>query len=254
MRKAVLLGCVFALLSGCGTRPAAPEALRVIDLGHPLTPADPTWEGTPVYSRGVLATMEKDGYFADRFVTDSHFGTHVDAPAHFAEGGQTVDLISTDRLVRQAVCIDITGRATGNEDYQLTRADIESFERTHGTIPEGSIVLIATGWDRRWSDAGRYMNVRDGVKHFPGVSVEAATFLAGGRKVTAIGIDTPSIDYGPSTGFEAHRATMPLGVYHLENAARLTELPATGFTVVIAPVKLAGGSGAPARAFALLRQ
>jgi kynurenine formamidase len=239
---------------GCSARPTAPAVPRVIDLGHALDEGDPSWEGKAVYSRGPVATMEKDGYFADRFVTDSHFGTHVDAPAHFGPGGQTVELIAANRLVRPGVCIDITGLATGNEDYQLTPADIESFERANGAIAEGTIVLIATGWDRRWREAGRYMNERDGVKHFPGVSAEAAALLARDRKVAAIGIDTPSVDYGPSTDFAAHHVTAPLGVYQIENAARLTELPRKGFLVVVAPVKLTGGSGAPARVFALLPQ
>jgi len=45
---------------------------------------------------------------------------------------------------------------------------------------------------------------------------------------------------------------MPLGVYHIENAAGLTDLPSSGFTVVVAPIKIKDGSGGPARVFALL--
>ena len=114
------------------------------------------------------------------------------------------------------------------------------------------MILVATGWDTRWSQPARYMNVRDRVKHFPGLSIEAARLLVR-RKVTVIVIDTPSVDYGPSAAFEVHHVTMPAGIYHIENAAGLIDLPATGFTVVIAPVKIRDGSGAPARVFALLQ-
>ena len=112
------------------------------------------------------------------------------------------------------------------EDYQLTVADVKAFEAKNGTIPEGAIVMIATGWDARWPDQKKYMNERAGVKHFPGIHPEAAAYLARDRKVVGIGIDTPSVDYGPSAKFETHNLTMPLNVFHIENAANLTSLPA----------------------------
>ena len=186
-------------------------------------------------------------------MVEEHFGTHLDAPAHFAKDGWTVDRIPVDRLYRPGVCVNVTAQAAKDPDYRVTRADIAAFEARHGIVPEGSVVLIATGWDRFWSDHGRYMNDRDGVKHFPGLSVEAVTYLAKERRVAGIGIDTPSIDYGPSTAFEAHKVSMALGVYHIENAAHLTTLPESGFMVVVAPIDIAGGSGGPTRLFALLR-
>ena len=190
-----------------------------------------------------------DGYVGGSFSSDEHFGTHLDAPAHFG-GSWTVDQIPVDRLVRPGVCISVTGKP---EDYQVTTADLKAFEATHGAIPEGSIVVIATGWDSRWPDPRRYMNERNGVKHFPGLSTEAAAYLAKERKVVGIGIDTPSIDYGPSGKFETHNLTMKLNLFHIENAANLGSLPATGFTLVVAPIKLAGGSGGPTRVLALIK-
>jgi kynurenine formamidase len=230
---------------------AAKAAPRVVDLGHPLAADDPSWSGQKVYEWSPVARMDKDGYFAGRFATEEHFGTHVDAPAHFAEKGWTVDRIPADRLVRPAVTLHLEGKAAAAEDYRLTVADLDAFEGQHGRIPEGTIVLVATGWDARWKLPGRYMNEKNGVKHFPGLSVEAAQRLVD-RKVAAVGIDTASIDYGPSTAFEAHHTTMPHDIYHVENAANLGSLPARGFTVVVAPVALTGGSGGPTRIFALL--
>jgi kynurenine formamidase len=253
MKPAALAGVILALIIG-SAGPLQPPAgsPTVVDLGHPLSDADPSWTGQKVFTWSVAATMDKDGYFAGRFATDEHFGTHLDAPAHFAPKGWTVDQIPADRLVRPGVALNVEEKVRANDDYQVTLADVHAFEQRHGPIPEGAIVLVATGWDRRWIDPRQYMNERGGVKHFPGVAPETAGYLARTRKIAGLGIDTPSVDYGPSRTFETHRTTQPLNVYHIENAARLTTLPPTGFTVVVAPVKIRGGSGGPARVFALV--
>jgi kynurenine formamidase len=226
---------------------------RVIDLGHSIQATDPSWDGAPAYQRSVVATIGKDGYAGGKITIEEHFGTHVDAPAHFSPGGWTVDRIPVDRLYRAGVRIDVSKQAATNPDYRLTTADVQAFEKNSGRILEGAVVLIATGWDRYWPDRTRYMNDKNGVKHFPGLSAEATTLLARDRRVAGIGIDTPSIDYGPSTGFEAHHASMPLNVYHIENMTHLLDLPATGFQVVVAPINIGGGSGGPARVFAFVR-
>jgi kynurenine formamidase len=243
----ILTGLLIAQLT---TQTAAP---RVIDLGHAISAGDPSWDGKPAFERTVVATFEKDGYAAGKVTVEEHFGTHLDAPAHFARNGSTVDQIPADRLYRPGVCINVAAQAARDPDYRVTLADVQGFEARAGTIPEGAVVLVATGWDRFWPDRSRYMNEKDGVKHFPGLSVEAVRHLAQTRHVAGIGIDTPSIDYGPSTGFEAHKVSMPLGVYHIENAAKLTTLPASGFMVVVAPIDIAGGSGGPTRIFAILK-
>ena len=261
----VVLSCLAAGCSGSYFSPSSsvttsgaaasadPGAItHVVDLGHALAPTDPTWEGKPVFSWQPLTHIDKDGYFSGKFTTDEHFGTHLDAPAHFAANGVTVDKIPAETLVRPAVVINIASKVDGHEDYQLSPDDVRAFEQAHGQIPAGDIALVATGWDARWPDAATYMNTRQGVKHFPGVSLEAAKLLAE-RHVVGIGIDTASIDYGPSEKFETHQFTMGSGLFHIENATGLTALPASGFTLVVAPVKITGGSGAPARVFALLR-
>jgi kynurenine formamidase len=226
---------------------------RVIDLGHAIQADDPTWDEAPAYQRSVVATIEKDGYAGGKITIEEHFGTHVDAPAHFAPGGWTVDRIPPDRLYRPGIRIDVSRQSSSNPDYRVTAADLQAFEKQSGRIPEGAVVLIATGWDRYWTDRARYMNEKNGVKHFPGLSAEATALLARDRRVAAIGIDTPSIDYGPSTGFEAHHVSMPLNVYHIENMTHLMDLPASGSQIIVAPINIGGGSGGPARVFALLR-
>ena len=236
--------CAIALASPA----VAQERQRVVDLGHPLAASDPTWTGERVFSRKA---EQGEGYVGGTFSSDEHFGTHLDAPAHFG-GAWTVDKIPVNRLVRPGMCINISARASTAEDYQLTAADVRAFEAKSGRIPDGSIVLVATGWDARWPSQARYFNERSGVKHFPGIAPDAAALLADERHVAGIVIDTPSVDYGPSAKFETHRTTMPKNVFHVENATGLTGLPVSGFTIVVAPIKIAGGSGGPARVFAIL--
>ncbi|MDH5234414.1 MAG: cyclase family protein [Gemmatimonadota bacterium] len=245
-------GAAAALLAVAGLAAAVAVATRptgrarggapahVLDLGHPLSATDPTWSGRPTFERTGSPSM-------GRIATDEHFGTHLDAPVH-SGGTWAVDQIPVDHLVRPGVTIAVTGMP---EDYEITLADVKAWEAQHGAVPEGAIVLFATGWDARWSDAKAYMNERDGVKHFPGIAQDAASYLRE-RKVVGVGIDSPSVDHGPSETFATHRITNSAGIFHIENAAHLTELPARGFTVVVAPVNTVGGSGGPTRVFALL--
>jgi kynurenine formamidase len=252
--RAIALFVPIAFVLVLTTPTSDAQSARIVDLGHPLTATDPTWNGQKVFNRSTSSTVEKDGLFTGHFYSDEHFGTHVDAPAHFASGGWTVDQIPPDRLLRPGVNIDVRAQVRENEDYRVTVADIQAAEKHIGGIPDAATILITTGWDTRWNEGGRYMNVRGGVKHFPGLSVEAATYLARELRVAAIGIDTPSVDYGPSTEFEVHRTTHALNVYHIENATNLAQLPDSGFMVIVAPLNLAGGSGSPARMFALFDQ
>ena len=198
------------------------------------------------------------GYFysANSFCAPEHGGTHLDAPIHFAEKGWTADKIPLERLIAPGVVIDIVPQAEKDADYRLTRDDVLAWEKKHGEIAPGTIVLVRTGWGARWPDRIRYFGdatPRDASRlHFPGYGEEAARLLAEKRKVAALGIDTPSIDYGPSRDFAVHVATMQENVLGLENVARLEEVPPTGAIIVALPVKIGGGSGAPLRLVAIV--
>jgi kynurenine formamidase len=181
-----------------------------------------------------------------------HFGTHMDAPAHFPPGKATVDDIPPQRLFAPVVLIDIRRQAGKDPDYRLTPEDIRAWEERHGSVPAGAIVLARTGWSARWPDERRYRNQdADAVMHFPGFSVEAVEVLID-RGVSGLGIDTFSVDYGASSRFEVHRRSHGAGLYHLENLADLSALPERGAFLVVAPIKLEGGSGGPVRVFALI--
>jgi kynurenine formamidase len=161
-------------------------------------------------------------------------------------------------LIGPAVVIDVTKESDGHADYQVTTQDLERFEKEHGAIADDAIVLIRTGFSRRWPDATRYLGTatrgEEGAKllHFPGLHPDAAKWIVANRRIGAIGIDTASIDYGQSTLFESHRILYERDVPAFENLTALDRLPVTGAYVIALPMKIGGGSGAPLRAVAIL--
>ena len=197
-------------------------------------------------------------YAANNFCTSEHGGTHLDAPLHFAQGRHSVDQIPLDRLVGAAVVVDAVARSEANPDYQITVEDLQAWEREHGPIPRNAILLLRTGFSRRWPDAARYLGTSargpDAVAqlHFPGLHPDAARWLVSNRPVKAIGIDTASIDFGQSTAYETHRTLYEQNIPAFENLTGLDQLPATGAVVIALPMKIAGGSGGPLRAVAVL--
>jgi kynurenine formamidase len=156
------------------------------------------------------------------------------------------------------VVVDVSSQAARDAGYQIAVGDLQGWERTHGRIPDGSILLLRTDFSRRWPDAAAYLGTAErGAAavpklHFPGLHPDAARWLVAERAIGAIGIDTASIDYGQSTVFESHRALYEKNIPAFENLARLDQLPATGSHVVALPMKIARGSGAPLRAIAIV--
>lgn len=226
---------------------------RVVDMSYAISDKLPTWPGDEhAFEAKVVATPEKDGYFARSFWMLEHFGTHMDAPAHFPPGKLTLDRIPVTHFFGPAAVIDVREAVAKETDYRLTSARVEKWEAAHGRIPRGAIVLLRTGWSSRWPDQARYRNSdANGVMHFPGYSVEAAKLLVA-RGAVGLGIDTLSVDYGPSKEFEVHHIDLPAGLFNLENVANEDQLPENGAFVIAAPIKLEGGSGGAVRIFAIL--
>ncbi len=239
----------------------APESQKaefktIVDLTHTVSEKSPNYEVTekPAFSAKVVSTYDNGGYFARDICLPEHFATHIDAPAHFAKGGWTVDQIPPERLLAPLVVIDVTDKASKNPDYQLSPEDISAWEKDNGPIPPGAVVMMRTGWSEKWDSSQKYRDAdANGTMHFPGYSVDAARFLVEARKVVGLGIDTLSVDYGPSKDFPVHHYTAGKSVYHLENVADLWRVPKSGSLVMVAPAKIAGGSGGPVRILAMLR-
>jgi kynurenine formamidase len=247
------------------SRPAAsPDLLNSgswIDLSHDFSSETIYWPTAKPFALEVVSAQRTPaGYYyaANNFSAAEHGGTHLDAPIHFAEGRHTADQVPLDRLVGPAVVIDVVARADADADYRLDVPALEEWERRNGRIPDGTIVLLRTGWSTRWPDKSRYLGTAKtgsvGVAelHFPGIDSSAARWLAADRRVKAVGIDTPSIDYGQSETFDTHRILMAQNIPAFENVTNLERLPASGAFVVALPMKIKGGSGGPLRIVALI--
>ena len=232
-----------------------------IDLSYSydkMTPFWPTAEGFKLDT--VFEGMTEGNYYysAFSFQMAEHGGTHIDAPVHFAEGKNTVDQITLDQLTGPGVLIDVREKVADYIDYQISVEDFENWEWKNGNIPEGSILLLRTGWGKFWPDKSRYLGTdRTGpsavaLLHFPGLSSSAAQWLVENRNIKAVGIDTPSIDYGRSGDFMAHRILMEQNIPAFENLAQLEKLPLKDFYIFAFPMKIKGGSGGPLRIAAFL--
>jgi len=228
--------------------------LRVIDLTQPLGPSTVMWPASELPTFTIVDRYSDAGCFARSVQLHEHSGTHLDAPAHFVEGGETVDRIPPERLVCQLAMIDIEAQASQSSDYVLSIEDIEHDEAVYGEIPHASVVVVHTGWGKRIADARSYLgDCGTGQLSFPGISSEAAQWLIRRRQVPGLGIDSPGIDPGKDGAFAVHRkVTLPNGVWHLEGLVNLERLPARGAMIFVGVIPFVGGSGAPARVIALL--
>ena len=263
-----IIPAALLLFAGCERPPdsASESSLPfpggdIVDLTHPFNDSTVYWPT----AAGFRLTTDSEGvteggyyYSAYSFSTAEHGGTHLDAPVHFAEGGHSADEIELDRLIAPAVLVDVSDRALEDADYLISVEDVTAWEEAHGALPDGAIVLFRTGFGRYWPDREAYMGTAergpDAVArlHFPGLDPALAEWLVGNRDVGAVGIDTPSIDYGQSALFEAHRHLFEANIPAFENVANLDRLPATGFAVIALPMKIEGGSGGPLRIVAVL--
>ena len=233
---------------------------RLVDLTHSLNAQTLYWPTSPsTFKLDKLSYGRTEGgwfYSANAFSAPEHGGTHLDAPIHFAEGRQTSDKIPLESLIGPAVVIDISAKAAANSDYRLTREDVFAFERRHGRIRPGTIVLLRTDWSKRWPDRKRYFGDdtpnETSRLHFPSFGEGAARLMVGDRKAKALGADVASIDYGQSKDFIVHRIAAERNVPGLENLTNLDQLPPTGASVIALPIKIEGGSGGPARVIALV--
>jgi kynurenine formamidase len=262
-----LLLWIVVAVAVVGCRQATPATTtfpsgEVVDLSHAYDEQTIFWptaaEGFRLHEDAKGLTPGGYFYSANSFSTAEHGGTHLDAPVHFAEGHQSVDQIPVERFLGSAVVVEVTRQSEGNPDYQVTVEDLQRVEREQGPIPRDAILLLRTGFSRRWPDAARYLGTAERGEsavaklHFPGLHPDAARWLVANRPVRAIGIDTASIDYGQSTLFESHRILTAANVPAFENLTALDRLPIRGAFIVALPMKIAHGTGAPLRAIAIL--
>ncbi len=250
-------------IEGDASSPTKSHATKIIDLTHEFSEETVYWVTAKEFDLDtVFRGQTEKGYYysAYDFSTAEHGGTHIDAPIHFAQGTQSVDQIPLERLVGQAIKIDISDKANGKPDYLISIEDLEQWESKEETqIPAGAIVLLETGHSKFYPDKKKYLGTEnrgeEAVKelHFPGLDPKAAQWLVDNRDINAIGIDTPSIDYGQSEYFESHVILLSENIPVFENLTNLGDLPTKGFEIIALPMKIKDGSGGPLRIIALLQ-
>lgn len=253
---AIVLG---ALVAGTSFGGEAINPAKVIDLTYSFDQHTIYWPTEkPFRHEQEHFGMTPGGYFysSAKFAAPEHGGTHMDAPIHFNRQGDTADKIPLANCIGPAAVIDFSSRAAKDPNATMSVADIEQYEKLNGPIPDGAIVVARSGWGKFWPDKKRYLGTDkpgdvEGLR-FPGFSREALNHLLAHRKVAAIAIDTASIDPGISKDFMAHRAWLGANKPAFENLAHAERLPARGATIFCIPTRIGGGTGAPARIFALL--
>ena len=265
--KTIALSLAFVISTVCAERgfsqqaPAQFPQGEWIDLTHDFSSDTVYWPTGDGFKLETVfdGTTDKGYYYAaNKYTAEEHGGTHIDAPRHFAEGRQTLDEIPIESLTGNAVVIDVSKKAVSDPDYQIGIEDFTEWEGVNGRIPGDSIVLLNTGYAKYWPDKVKYMGTdkkgQEAVKelHFPGLDPAAAKWLTENRNINAIGLDTPSIDYGQSQLFESHRTLFSENIPAFENVANLDRLPPKGAFVIALPMKIKGGSGGPLRIVALV--
>ncbi|CAD0228311.1 Cyclase family protein [Planktothrix agardhii] len=226
---------------------------RIIDLTHKIHPDIPLWPGDPVVELETIADFSTSGYYLRRFSMGEHSGTHLNSPKSFYQDGMGIDDYSPESCILPAVVINIREKASQNPDSILTVSDIELWEKQYNIIPENSMVLLYTGWQKKWHNPIDFLNIdTEGKLHFPGFGSEATQFLIEQRNIKGVGIDTHGVDPGFDNSFNTNKLILKNNGFVLENLTNLDQLPATGITLIIGILKLTGGSGSPVSVLALI--
>ncbi len=260
--RSCLLASLLAIASGCDSRPSETAdplaAFRLVDLSHAFDETTVFWPtGQPFQHTRTAWGQQPGGFWYSSYdlAMSEHSGTHLDAPIHFAEGKATVGAIPLEDLTGPLAVVDIEDQCETDPDYAVTADDLNAFEDLYGPVSAGTIVLFRTGWSRRWPNTRSYLGDdtpgRADSLHFPGISPGAARWLVE-HGVALTGIDTASIDPGPSQDFAAHQVLAEGSIPILENVASLAEVPPRGAYLLAFPMKISIGSGAPCRIAALV--
>lgn len=229
---------------------AAPS--KAEDLTHELYDKFPTYFGDQQLFIEQKFNFKDHTFNLNEWRINEHTGTHIDAPLHFSADGKSVAELAVEDLVAPLVVIDIRAKATDNPDAQVTPDDVKAWTSANGELPEGAVVAMLSGWGAHvGSDKFRNVGADGKTMHFPGFHVEAAKQLLE-TSTKAIAVDTLSLDFGASPDFIVHNTWLPAGRYGIEGVANLEKLPITGATIVVGAPKVRGGTGGPARVFALI--
>jgi kynurenine formamidase len=246
----------------------AAGSVEVIDLTAPLSSRTPVIQLPPEFGQTARFELEEISAYDDRgpawywnnFRSGEHTGTHLDAPNHWVTGRDGLDVASipVSHLIRPAVVLDFSEQAGRDPDFLLEVDDIAAWSQEHGPLPDGGWLLYRTGWDVRSDSQERFTNADQDGPHTPGMSPECARWVAEESPVVGVGVETVGTDAGAAHSFDpafpCHSFLMGSGKYGLTQLQNLAMLPTTGAVLVVGPLPIVTGSGAPARAVALVER
>ena len=249
------------------TAALASGAIEIVDLTAPLSEQTPLLELPPEFGQTARFQLEEISHYDERgpawywnnFHTGEHTGTHFDAPIHWVSGRDKADIatVPVGDLVAPAVVFDIVDRVAEDPGYVVGLDELRGFEAEHGPFPRGGWLLVRTGWSSRTTQEDMVNNTEIGPTS-PGLSVEAARWLAEEAPLQGIGVETIGTDAGAAHSFDppfpCHAFLLGAGKYGLAQLQNLDRLPPTGAVIVASPLRIVGGSGSPVRVLALVER
>ncbi|SJM62086.1 cyclase family protein [Gulosibacter sp. 10] len=241
-------------------------SLRIVDLTNTLQASTPVlrlpepFENLIDFSLETVSEYDKPGPFWKHanIHTGEHIGTHIDAPVHWISGrdGHDVASIPPARLFGPAAVLDFSAEAEADNDFLLDVHHVEAWEAEHGAFEPGTWLLLRTGWDRYADSQEAFINADENGSHTPGFTAECAEWLAGREELSGVGVETVGIDAGRGAEldppFPMHYHLLGADKYGITSLQHLEQLPPKGAAIVVAPLPIVGGTGSPARVFALL--
>ncbi len=230
------------------------QSKKMVDLTHAFSPETPVWSGfgqakfTPAFDPKTKRpyTLKEDGFRTTYYDMVGQYGTHVDPPAHFAEGGITMDKIPLKQMILPPIVLDNTGYQKKDANHAFSVADLKAWEKKYGRIPKGSFVALRTDMGKDFeTNPERFKR-----QPFPAWAFETIKFLYEQRGVTATGHE--SLDTDTTDKMDSETYILQKGHYQIEVMTNLDKVPAKGALIVVTWPKVKGGLGFPARAFAIL--
>lgn len=225
--------------------------VEMVELSHPVSAKTPHWAGFPPMEGEEIFNFKEHAFTAMRYSIVSQYGTHIDAPGHFTEGGRMLDELDPKDTILPLVVVDVVEKVKADADYVVTEKDILAHEKIHGTIPEGCFVALRTDWSKRTEN---FDNIdENGVSHYPGWSIPACEFLINERKVKAIGHETSDTDASiisnEAGGLPVETFVLAQDIYQIELMRNLDKMPATGGIISVGYPNVVDGPGFSARCF-----
>ena len=251
---------------GSTLRALSTGAVQVHDLTAPLSADAPTLVLPEPFAKlkdfrleEVSAYNEPGPFWKHHNIqTGEHIGTHIDAPIHWISGkdGKDVSQLDPQRLVGPAVVLDFSAQSAADPDFLIGVDQIQAWQDECGNFPQNSWLLFRTGWDQHDHNKQAFLNLNDSGSHTPGFTAECAKYIAQELDISGIGVETVGIDAGNAgvlePPFPMHYYLLGADKYGITSLKNLDKLPALGAMILVAPLPIIGGTGAPARVLALV--